>query len=187
MGQLCPRDPGSAGAPGRGPGNSHREQPPCLFASRTSPPMGRLICCVHFCLLKREWWRVKAHLSLSKPPEATSESISEPYSHVPIPEARCLPILSQCPLQCLIFIQELLWSLEWLASWSSNPGFWLHTLAGLLSRVAAGCLALKWMAPALQDTMKLAFPKEWRIITLLAACDRHGPWMISSLYNKDMM
>ena len=127
MGQLCPRDPGSAGALGRGPGTSHREQQPCLFASRTSPPKDRLICSVHFCLLKREWWRVKAHLSLSKHPEASQRVhlwLLLPRSH---PGARCLPILSQCPLQCIILIQELLWSLEWLGSWSSNPGFWLHT------------------------------------------------------------
>jgi len=94
----------------------HREQQPCLFASRTSSPRTDWFPLFTPASLKGSDGKSKHIYLPSSLQWLPSQSIFDAYSHVPNPEAQSLPILSQCPLQCVILTQKLLWSMEWLGS-----------------------------------------------------------------------
>lgn len=116
------------------------------------------LLCFH--LPKKEWWKVKAYLSSSKLPAAS------PWVNVWLQLLRSQPrapvslnALPVSPVMCYFNTGHTLVS-GWSVSWSSNPGFWPHlSLFGTLPRLAAGCLALRWMAPLLWGTGNQSFPK----------------------------
>lgn len=120
-----PKGPGLCWGSGKGSG---KEPQRINSLSASSPsPKDRLIRSVHSCLSSEGWWEVKAHLSPSKLPEASQQvhlwllvPCSQPRNLVP---SDPLPV---SPVKCLL-IQGLPWSLGWLGSRHTNPGFWAHT------------------------------------------------------------